>query len=109
MAILVHRRVFDQETPHEAARAALSQADLLGAAEALGLEIVSDLSDDHRAMNLYISGPLHHIMDLYDTAETLRTQAGISHIEVDSDHDFDTLRRYLPKDLKIFYPQQASA
>ena len=109
MAILVHHRAFDQETPHEAARAALSQADLWGSAEALGLEIVSDLSDDNRGMDLYISGPLHHVMDLYDTAVTLGTQAEISRIEVDSDHDLETIRRHLPHDLKVFYPQKRPA
>ena len=103
MAIPVHHRDFDQDTPHEAARAALSQADMWGAAEALGLEISTELEPDN-GMDLYISGPLHHIMDLYDIAKVLAVTGEISQIEVGSQEDERILRRYLGEELESIKP-----
>lgn len=108
MAILVHHRDFDQKTPHDAARAALSQADLWGAAEALGLEISPELRTNE-GMDLYICGPLHHIMDLYNAAKVMAVTDEISHIEVDSEEDERILRRYLGEEPKIVKPERIHA
>ena len=109
MAILVHHRTFDQMTPHEAAEEALIQADVWGAAEALGLEIDPDLEKSNSGMTLYISGPLNHIMDLYDQTVSIEASKQVSHIEVDSEEDERILRRYLGDAPKITNPGKVPA
>lgn len=107
MAILAHTRTLDQKTPHRAAREALKQADIWGAAEALELEI--DPSTGTEGMTLYISGPLHRIIDLYEKAKDIGAEPEISHIEVDTQEDEEILRCYLGDEPEIVNPGRLPA
>lgn len=104
MAILVHRRDLLSETPHEAARFACAQARLHGAAEALGLEVLIDLDESSRVMELHASGPLQYVLDLCEQAEHAGAHTGIERIEVDSKEDEDIIRGCLGEAIRIHRP-----
>jgi hypothetical protein len=105
MAILVHRRDLLSETPREAARSACAQAQLHGAAEALGLEVLIDLDESSRVMQLHASGPLPHVLDLCEQAEHAGVHTGIERIEVDSEEDEDIIRECLGEMIRIYRPE----